>query len=84
MKQAFRTSIGAIVATLALAAAAPVMADDSRPAKPTAEAKSPKKAVANPDQRVCIRDTLTGSRVPRNFCKTRAEWAREGQIIAQV
>ena len=32
------------------------------------------------DQKICIVDTITGSRIPRRACKTRAQWiAATGQ-----
>ena len=29
-------------------------------------------------QRYCVQSTLTGSRIPRRECRTRAEWLRDG------
>lgn len=83
MKQAYRTSMAALVATLAFAAATPAIANDDRSIKPAVETAAAPKHADNPKQRVCLRDTPTGSRVVREYCKTRAEWAREGQVFAQ-
>lgn len=45
----------------------------------TAAVTAPRQS-AEQDQRVCVRVELTGTRVARNVCRTRAEWAREGGI----
>lgn len=66
--QAFAVAAAAIamVATSAIPAAAAITRDPTG----TTEAKD--------TQRVCIKETLSGSRVPRKICKTRAEWKAEG------
>lgn len=47
------------------------------PAKPaTVESDSARQA--NPQQRICFVDTITGSRIPVRHCDTRANWARQG------
>ncbi|UZK70619.1 hypothetical protein OKW76_06195 [Sphingomonas sp. S1-29] len=64
-------------AACALAIAAPALAEDPKPATRATAADS-QKAVPNPNQRICFRDTLTGSHIPRTECNTRAEWAKQG------
>ena len=34
--------------------------------------------VVDDNQRVCVKEELTGSRIPRRECHTRAEWAERG------
>ena len=68
----------------AMIAAAVLVASATAPAyaavDPTADA--PKSAaVAKPEksQKICVADTLTGTRMPKKICRTRAEWiARTG------
>lgn len=68
-------SIIAIAAlTLGLAGAAPV--EDPKPA----EARPAATGAYQPSDttRVCIKDTLTGSRVPRTVCDTMKGWKSKG------
>lgn len=49
--------------------------------KPGAPAPAPTtSAEAKPvkDKMYCVQGTLTGSRIPRKDCRTRAEWLKEG------
>ena len=64
----------ASVATPAFAEPAPIPAPNPtmRPAQVDAAA-----AVTSPD-RFCIKETLTGTRIQRQMCRTRQEWSRQG------
>ena len=62
----------AIVTSL-LAVAAPVAATDT-----PAPAASPKAASSTSNPRVCLVDTITGSRISRRECKTLDQWRAEG------
>ena len=56
----------AIVSAIALVATPAFAASND----PTAPAKSDRKA----SQLYCVKDEITGSRMPRTVCKTRDEW----------
>lgn len=53
------------------AAAAPV----NKPAQATNQTVAASGASQNPDEIVCVKEKITGSRLRRNVCQTRAEWA---------
>lgn len=67
-----------LLATSALSiATAPVIAGEARPAAmlaPPALEGSTHATTAQRAQRYCIVNSVTGSRIPRRTCKTRAEW----------
>jgi hypothetical protein len=55
---------------------APAVTEQTTPApspeaQPTPDAAA--QAAANPNERVCIRERVTGSNIPRRVCRTRAE-----------
>ncbi|MCW3848290.1 hypothetical protein OF829_13675 [Sphingomonas sp. LB-2] len=61
----------ALIATSAIPAAAATR-------DPTTDAPAKQERVApKPAQKYCIKDDVTGSRVPRTVCKTRADWIAE-------
>ena len=62
------------VATPAEPAAAPIPPSDKAPVALKATSIKPSEDF----RRVCVVDTITGSRIPRKFCQTRAEWIAEG------
>jgi hypothetical protein len=61
--------LGSAVAPAAAAIPEPVKA----PAKPAQQVKQ-----ASPDQRYCVDVTVTGTRIPRRTCHTRADWMAQG------
>jgi hypothetical protein len=64
------------IAALSLGLAAPAIVEDTKPveARPVAAGGyQPSDAT-----RVCIKDTLTGSRVPRTVCDTMKGWKAKG------
>lgn len=70
-----------VAMTLSLAAAP--AAPDPRPAASPSAASAPAAAAeAQPAKldrkRYCVVDTITGSRLPRRQCRTRAEWLNLG------
>ena len=65
-----------IAATAAAIIAVPAAARTVAPA-PIAPAPV-STATPWPNQRVCLVDEITGSRVPVRMCHTRAEWAKLG------
>ncbi len=67
-----RQIIATAAAALAAVTAVPAMARDTAPsssATPTAATPAP-----NAKTRYCVKDTTTGSRLPKKTCKTRADW----------
>ena len=87
----FNRTIGVAAAVLCVAgAAAPVLAQtqdrmvgtgqldvakESRAARPRAS-----QASQDPNRRICVRADLSGSRISRHICRTRAEWDRVGGL----
>lgn len=68
------------VLAAALAAAAPAPAPAPAPVAPVAAA-TPQQSAVEPGtdmRRFCIVDTITGSRLARQSCQTRADWLAEG------
>lgn len=59
-----------------IASAEEVAGRVAAPAGTTATATATATA-ASPDQRVCVRDDVTGSRIQRTVCMTRGEWIRQ-------
>jgi hypothetical protein len=65
--------------TAALLAASPAPAPAPAPIAPVAAQNAPASFDPSTDtRRVCVVDTVTGSRFPQKFCQTRAEWIAEG------
>jgi len=67
------SAIAAVVALVATPAFAAIN-------DPTTDAPKQERAVPKPpkaSQQYCVQDDLTGSRLPRKVCKTRAEWISE-------
>jgi hypothetical protein len=82
MHQRFtRTAIVALAGLGVIATSAPAFARDTDPK--TDRASTTKSAKASGNQRYCVEQMLTGSRVPRRECKTQAEWWREGIDIVK-
>lgn len=61
--------------TLAAGAVSPAMAAANDPAKPKQEQEQQQKAES---RKYCIDTELTGSRIPKRQCQTRAEWLATG------
>jgi hypothetical protein len=64
-------------AAVAMIAAAVLVAGATTPAyaaDPTTDAPAKASAKVAKEKRYCVVDTLTGSRVPKKVCRTRAEW----------
>ena len=62
---------GAVIALVTALAAAPAIADT-----PTATTSSPRQSALDPNQVICEKQEVIGSRLAtRRICKTRAEWA---------
>lgn len=51
---------------------------DILPAASAAAANSSQPAKVRKPTQYCVRGTYTGSRIPREVCRTRAEWMIEG------
>lgn len=64
-------------ATLSAGAAGADPKANSNPS-PVEKAADTKAAAPSDQQRYCVEDTLTGSRITHRECKTRAEWMKEG------
>ncbi|OYY72882.1 MAG: hypothetical protein B7Y47_01630 [Sphingomonas sp. 28-63-12] len=81
-------SVGAVLAgglLVAALGASPAMAslqpDRAQPAtaEPTPAPQSPSEEARADGRKYCAKsEALTGSRLPRRICKTRADWARDG------
>ena len=67
--------VKAAIAAVSLGLAAPALAEDPKPeARPAAtQGYQPSETT-----RVCIKDTITGSRVPRTVCDTMKGWKAKG------
>jgi hypothetical protein len=72
------TSTAIFVTSLGIAAAAPALAEDPKPAGAPARPAASVPYQASDSTRVCIRDTITGSRVPRKVCNTMKDWKAKG------
>lgn len=79
-----KTLIAFTAAAAALAATAPASAEPRTP-KPVTEAAAqdgvPAPKLADPKQRICFVQDVTGSRVPVRTCNTRARWQAMGQAL---
>lgn len=82
MKTIFTRSatVIALAGAAILATGAAQASPDPRAAKPQTDAVSSGSAVAEPSmqQKYCVADTITGSRVAKKVCKTRADWISDG------
>ncbi len=65
------------IALLGAAVATPALAN---PSTNTSASERPAAAQRASGQRICVRETLTSSRMPRTICKTEAEWRAEGGV----
>lgn len=72
-----RTTITGITAILLAGIAAPALAE-TKAGSPAPIAGVETREPMAQDQRYCVQSTLTGSRIARKVCKTRAEWLDEG------
>lgn len=76
-----KTMIAIAAAAASLASFAPASAEPLAP-KPVSEASSqdglPAPKTASPQQRVCLVDTITGSRIAQKECRTRDGWKAIG------
>jgi hypothetical protein len=73
--------ISSLIALSIVAAGTPAIAASAANSANTAAAEKADKARAKSDNspRYCIKDdTVTGSRISHQACKSKAEWAREG------
>lgn len=71
----------ALAAALAAAAASPVVVAPVAPVAPAASENAPPAKPVSPqadNRRVCVTGMLTGSRLPHEECRTRAQWIAEG------
>ena len=75
---------GALFATLSVPAAAQpgtALANFSSPsatAAPRSRTPDAGNAAGASERKICIREQMTGSRMPRRVCKTRSEWEAAG------
>ena len=65
-----------------LALAGPAVAQSTAPTSNSFEASSEAQTAdsASGNQRICVRQETTGSRLRTRVCRTRDQWAREGGI----
>ena len=72
----------ALTAIALLGLSAPAFASDvvTASSSTAAQQAAAARAAAQRSERVCIRMELTGTRVVRNVCRTRAEWDRLGGV----
>ena len=70
-----------IAATVSLALfAAPAMARDDNPRAARDAGRSQGVDAQDPDREICVRATITGSRLPRRVCRTARQWEEEGGL----
>ena len=67
----------AMMATVGVLLGAPALAAD-RPEPTVATTPAPAPDAQSKKVRYCIKDAITGSRMERRICKTRAEWLQQG------
>lgn len=85
-----KTIFVTVASVASLFAAIPAIAAPAIPAKPAVAAAAAVAAdstsarQANPQQRICFVDTITGSRIPVRHCDTRANWSRMGVDVQAV
>jgi len=72
----------AALATLGMVSAA--SAEPSAAAAATASSSSAGSdySAPAPEMKYCVSTTVTGSRIPHRDCKTKADWASEGVVVA--
>lgn len=51
---------------------------ETKPGTPSPAAQAGSEAKPVKDKRYCVQEMITGSRMPRKDCRTRAEWLKEG------
>ncbi|MCW4463043.1 hypothetical protein OK349_15120 [Sphingomonas sp. BT-65] len=74
MRTMFKGFATAVIAVgLATAANA-----ETKPGTPAPASTSTEQAKPVKDKRYCVQNEMTGSRVPRKECRTRAEWLELG------
>ncbi len=81
-----RSAIGGLAGIAILAAAAPALARDADPKTDrAAPAKATKSGKAKAEQRYCVDNTVTGTRISRRTCQTAAQWSAQGvDIVAEA
>ncbi|MEZ0497871.1 hypothetical protein [Sphingomonas sp. IW22] len=73
-----RTAILVAAAAFGVTATQPALAaEDTKPAAAPAAAAAAPYTVSD-NTRICVRETLTGSRVPRMICNTMKRWKDQG------
>lgn len=71
-----RIALSVAVAALGLAAQ-PALAEDPK-AEPRVAATGAAPYPVSEETRICVRDTIIGSRIPRNVCNTLKGWKAKG------
>ena len=76
------TTFAAPAGAQVVAGTAYAMAARSAPgtAQPSAEGSQARQPRAQQPRRICVRETLTGSRLPRQVCRTAEEWEALGGL----
>jgi len=70
------SAILAAATALALSAS-PAIARDDNPRAAREAARSQGADAQDPDREICVRATITGSRIPRRICRTARQWEEE-------
>ncbi len=77
-----RAALGGLAGIAILATAAPAIARDADPkTERAAPAKTAKSAKVTGEQRYCVDEATTGSRIKRRTCLTASEWSAHGVDI---
>lgn len=76
-----RTALGGLAGIAILATTAPAIARDADPK--TERAATAKSTKAKGDQRYCVEEALTGSRVKHRTCLTASQWEAQGVDIVK-
>lgn len=82
MHQKFtRAALGGLAGIAMLATAAPAIARDADPK--TERPAATKSTKAKSDQRYCVEEAMTGSRIKHRTCLTESQWAAQGVDIVK-
>ncbi len=76
-----RAALGGLAGIAMLATAAPGIARDADPKAERSAATKSTKAKGN--QRYCVQEAITGSRIKRRICLTASQWSAQGVDIVK-
>ncbi len=80
IRTATTAAIALVLAGLSVPAAAQTQTNIVNSAERTATSSATRSSPSADQRRICVRAEMTGTRVARDVCRTRAEWERAGGI----